>query len=337
MFLNIEQAEEEFQNLLYRVEPKSVAEFLSWINESFVVSDGKHVRKLLDSGNIEFDGRSEPTSECDVLLRKIAVDIRSELPTTALLPSETVCWPQSGLDSDCSRDITVHVDAFLYDDDDVDELVDQGALSREYCAKCGCREIMPLTFISHSLSIDQLRFAFTVLVPLSEHMKGTLIVDVGSRLGAVLYAVYSYSGLVNAIGIEMNEDFCKLQKRVIEINGMEANIKVINDDVRKQAEVVSTADVIVLHNVFSFFLPLADQTECWEFLRKSTRPGTAVISNPAIEAITEHLILSFSISDWLEKIETGYLVAQYAGVNQDLFNDCVKLTLYKVKYRDEAP
>ncbi|VIO88805.1 Uncharacterized protein BM_BM1950 [Brugia malayi] len=168
-------------------------------------------------------------------------------------------------------------------------------------------------------------------------MKGTLIVDVGSRLGAVLYAVYSYSsGLVNAIGIEMNEDFCKLQKRVIENNGMEANVKVINDDVRKQAKVVSAADVIVLHNVFSFFLPLADQTECWEFLRKSTRPGTAVISNPAIEAITEHLILSFSISDWLEKIETGYLVAQYAGVNQDLFNDCVKLTLYKVKHRDEA-
>lgn len=43
MFLNIEQAEEEFQNLLYRVEPKSVAEFLSWINESFVVSDGKRM------------------------------------------------------------------------------------------------------------------------------------------------------------------------------------------------------------------------------------------------------------------------------------------------------
>lgn len=41
MFLSIEQAEEEFQSLLYRVEPRSVAEFLNWINESFVVSDGK--------------------------------------------------------------------------------------------------------------------------------------------------------------------------------------------------------------------------------------------------------------------------------------------------------
>ncbi|CAG9533217.1 unnamed protein product [Cercopithifilaria johnstoni] len=332
MFLDIEQAEEEFQNLLYRVEPKSVAEFLNWINESFVVSDGKcHP----NNGNIEFEGRSESTSECDVLLRKIAMDIRSELPTTAILPSETVCWPQIGLDSDCARDTTVHVDAFLYDDDDVDELVDQGTLSREYCAQCGCREIMPLTFISHSLSIDQLRYAFTVLVPLSEDMKGTLIVDVGSRLGVVLYAAYSYSsGLVNAIGIEMNKDFCELQKKIIEINGMDANIKVINDDVRKQAEVVGTADVIVLHNVFSFFLPLADQIECWEFLRKSVRPGAAIIANPAIEAVTDHLVLSFCISDWLEKIETGHLAARYAGVNRDLFSDCVKLTLYKVKHRD---
>ncbi|VDK64204.1 unnamed protein product [Onchocerca ochengi] len=332
MFLNIKQAEQEFQNLLYRVEPKSVAEFLSWINESFVVSDGKHHQS---SGNIEFDERSESTSECDILLRKIAMDIKNELPTTAILPSETMCWPQSGLDSDCNRDTTVHVDAFLYDDDDVDELVDQGKLSREYCAQCGCREIMPLTFISHSLSIDQLRYAFTVLVPLSKDMKGTLIVDVGSRLGSVLYAVYSYSsGLVNAIGIEMNEDFCKLQKKVIEINGMEANVKVINDDVRKQAEVISVADIVVLHNVFSFFLSLTDQTECWEFLRKFIRPGTAIISNPSIEAVTDHLILSFRISDWLEKIETSHLAARHAGTNQDLFNDCVKLTLYKVKHQD---
>uniref|UniRef100_A0A915PGS9 Methyltransferase type 11 domain-containing protein n=1 Tax=Setaria digitata TaxID=48799 RepID=A0A915PGS9_9BILA len=315
MFLNIEQAEQEFQNLLYRVEPKSVAEFLSWISESFVVSDGKHLGK---NGNIEFDGRSEPTSECDVLLRKIAMDIRNELPTTAVLPSETMCWPESGLDSDCCRDTTVHVDAFLYDDDDVDELVDEGALSREYCAQCGSREIMPLTFISHSLSIAQLRYAFTVLVPLSEDMKGTLIVDVGSRLGAVLYAAYSYSnGLVNAVGIEMNKDFCMLQNKIIETNGMDRNIKIINDDVRKQTEVVSAADIVVLHNVFSFFLSLTDQTECWEFLRRSIRPGAAVISNPAIEAI-----------------ETSHLAARYAGINQDLFDDCVKLTLYKVKHPD---
>uniref|UniRef100_A0A1I8ER06 Uncharacterized protein n=1 Tax=Wuchereria bancrofti TaxID=6293 RepID=A0A1I8ER06_WUCBA len=121
---------------------------------------------------------------------------------------------------------------FLYDDDDVDELVDQGALSREYCAKCVIQKFFSNVYI---------------------------------RLKTYIYTFSS--GMVNAIGIEMNEDFCKLQKRVIEINGMKANIK----------------------------------TVFWEFLCKSIRPGTAIISNLATEAVTDHLIFSFSISDWLEK------------------------------------
>uniref|UniRef100_A0AAF5Q7P1 Uncharacterized protein n=1 Tax=Wuchereria bancrofti TaxID=6293 RepID=A0AAF5Q7P1_WUCBA len=136
----------------------------------------------------------------------------------------------------------------------ISDWLEKGALSREYCAKCGCKEIMPLTFISHSLSIDQ--------VPHTPHTY------LGTCIGHI-------SGMVNAIGIEMNEDFCKLQKRVIEINGMKANIK----------------------------------TVFWEFLCKSIRPGTAIISNLATEAVTDHLIFSFSISDWLEKIETGHLAA----------------------------
>lgn len=32
--------------------------------------------------------------------------------------------------------------------------------------------------------------------------------------------------MVNAIGIEMNKDFCELQKKVIEINEMDRNVKV---------------------------------------------------------------------------------------------------------------
>ncbi|KAM3728476.1 putative cation-transporting ATPase 13A5 [Dirofilaria immitis] len=34
------------------------------------------------------------------------------------------------------------------------------------------------------------------------------------------------------------------------------------------------------------------------------------------------------------EIETSHLAARHAGINQDLFNDCVKLTLYKVKHQD---
>lgn len=81
----------------------------------------------------------------------------------------------------------VHVDGFLYTEDDVDELCDSGKLSRNYCLKCGSKETRPLNFISHSASVVQLQFLFQVL--LKDKIQNKVVLDVGSRLGAVLYAV----------------------------------------------------------------------------------------------------------------------------------------------------
>lgn len=39
---------------------------------------------------------------------------------------------------------TLHVDAFLYDEEHIDELEDQGLLARNYCRDCGSRKIEPL-------------------------------------------------------------------------------------------------------------------------------------------------------------------------------------------------
>lgn len=49
----------------------------------------------------------------------------------------------------------VHVDCFLYDEDDIEDLVEQGKLTRTYCLDCGSKNTKPLTFISHSLAPAQ--------------------------------------------------------------------------------------------------------------------------------------------------------------------------------------
>lgn len=49
---------------------------------------------------------------------------------------------------------TLHVDSFLYPDDSViDEYCDQGLLARDYCAKCGGREIAPLSMLGTSRAL----------------------------------------------------------------------------------------------------------------------------------------------------------------------------------------
>jgi hypothetical protein len=51
-----------------------------------------------------------------------------------------------------------------------------------------------LNFISHSASVVQLQFLFQVLLK-GERSKGKVVLDVGSRLGAVLYAVSFFFSL----------------------------------------------------------------------------------------------------------------------------------------------
>lgn len=39
---------------------------------------------------------------------------------------------------------TVHVDAFLYDEDFIDSLCEEGKMSRNYCTVCGSYQTAPL-------------------------------------------------------------------------------------------------------------------------------------------------------------------------------------------------
>uniref|UniRef100_A0A914UZD9 Methyltransferase domain-containing protein n=1 Tax=Plectus sambesii TaxID=2011161 RepID=A0A914UZD9_9BILA len=168
-----------------------------------------------------------------------------QLPVTAILDSERTLWPEYGLESDCRPETTVHVDAFLYDEDEVDELVDQGALSRNYCRMCGSHATAPLTFISHSLGIDQLRFLFTAVLP-SGTLRDKVLVDVGSRLGAVLYAAQLFSpGATKLVGIELNPDLCRLQTETATNFGISDKLLVICDDARNRPAELAAADVIV--------------------------------------------------------------------------------------------
>lgn len=83
-------------------------------------------------------------------------------------------------------------------------MVEKGELSREYCTECGSRKTLPLSaksphifiislhalisdFLSHSMSEAQLDFVFDEMLP--KKLKDMTLVDVGSRLGAVLYYV----------------------------------------------------------------------------------------------------------------------------------------------------
>ncbi|CAH2328367.1 Hypothetical predicted protein [Pelobates cultripes] len=121
-------------------------------------------------------------SNNDVILRSISEDLRSSLPVHAMVSSES----QAIQTIQNLKQPTLHVDAFLYDDETVDTLCNEGKMSRNYCLSCGSRHTAPIDFLSHSFSLLELKFLFQHVLP---DLTGKTLIDVGSRLGAVLYAV----------------------------------------------------------------------------------------------------------------------------------------------------
>ena len=62
------------------------------------------------------------------------------------------------------------MDGFLYDDDTIDELCDQGKMSRNYCKQCGSHQVAPLsksTLSSQHLNVFLLFYIMYVCVCVS--------------------------------------------------------------------------------------------------------------------------------------------------------------------------
>lgn len=117
-------------------------------------------------------------------MKNIAEDLRNCLPLETMLSSERLALQKIQQ----RPEPTVHVDAFLYDEDFIDSLCEEGKMSRNYCMVCGSHQTAPLGFISHSFSLMELKFIYHHVLP---DLSGKLLVDVGSRLGTVLYGVKS--------------------------------------------------------------------------------------------------------------------------------------------------
>ena len=113
---------------------------------------------------------------------------------------------------------------------------------------CGSKNTEEITFVTHSCSKNALEQIFMSLLPsLNE---SHVVLDVGSRLGAVLYGAYVFSEAGKIFGIEINRELCDLQKYVIEKFGLNNRIAVINAEMTTCSDVFKSADVIILNNVF---------------------------------------------------------------------------------------
>lgn len=269
---------------------------------SFMMSVKYHIQgyfpSLNNGENIKHDEKHN--EDAADILSEIAADLRTRVPMEAQLKSEKIVFPETGQNADCDPRTTVHVDAFLYDDRLVDELCDEGKLPKSYCLSCGSRNTKPLTFISHSASQENLAYVFKTLLP---GLKGKHVLDVGSRLGAVLYAAALYSQASQITGVEINEEWASISSSVVQKYNMQSKVKVLAGDIRLYPDVVASADVVILNNVFEFFAPPEIQQQLWLILRRLIKPGTLVLTCPSLQVSLSQLNTDINLAQWVQPIQ----------------------------------
>ena len=141
-------------------------------------------------------------------------------------------------------------------------------------------------FISHSLPRDVTRWLVSAVLP---NLKDKVLVDVGSRLGPILWFGYLFSHAKQLIGIELNKTFSALSQQIVTDFNFADRVKIINDNILNQAEVLGSGDVVILNNVFEWFTSQEELRNMWAFIVKSiTKKGTVIITSPSIEESLAH-------------------------------------------------
>jgi len=270
--------------------------------KDFMMSTKCHIEDYFAS----LDGNENIDRICYIkaanTLSEIADDLRSQVPLEAQLKSERIIFPKSGQNADCDPKTTVHVDAFLYDDRLVDELCDEGKLPKSYCLTCGSRNTKSLTFISHSASQENLAFIFKRMLP---NLKGKHVLDVGSRIGAVLYAAALFSHAEQITGVELNKDWASISEATVKKYNLQSRVKVLAGDIRCYPHVVTSADVVILNNVFEFFAPPKIQHQLWLNLRKLIKPGTLLLTCPSLDVSLSQLDTGIDLAQWVQPVKSN--------------------------------
>jgi len=280
----------------------------------------------------------------------------------ALAPGEDISIPEwSGSFADHCPGNTVHVDGFLYDEDDVDRLVDQGKLARNRCNQCQSLDVKPLNFISHSASLHQLRYLMEV--PLKSYLStpNSCILDVGSRLGSVLYAAHLYTPATNIIGVEMNDYFYKLQSTIVKDQELNDRITLFNADITSHVGVrilngesgLPRPGIVMLNNVFQFFVGKDEEItsskrkntgqiggrervqQIWMILRHVINvPGTIIVSMPSLEEQFEDAGVDIDIPAWVKEIQQDEEAidefGEAYGLEDWMVDDLKGIWMYKV-------
>lgn len=136
----------------------------------------------------------------------------------------------------------------------------------------------------------------------------------------MLYGAYLFSSAGKILGIEINKELCDLQRKVIQSFGFNDRISIIHSEMTRCSDIFESADIVILNNVFEWFVTAENQTFMWQFLSSSIKVGAFLVTMPSLEKATKNTPQAATLHHWVrplnysrpEKVES-------LGDNDDIY------------------
>ena len=77
-------------------------------------------------------------------------------------------------------------------------------------------------------------------------------------------------------------------------------MQVHQGDILNYPQLVSSADVVIMNNVFEFFAPPPVQRELWMTIRRWIKPGALLLTCPTLEESIANLSTGIELEKWVE-------------------------------------
>ena len=153
---SFEEGKSEFLQLVSSLKSEDDSlKFLEWLKDE-ALEELRFKLQILDSENLLVSRRQ---------LTEVAMFSRTLQPNfDGIFSTENLQVPQNS-EEGLNFTNTVHVDAFLYDEADVEELTGEGKIPTHFCKQCNSKNVCEIEMITHSAARDDLEYIFQALLP----------------------------------------------------------------------------------------------------------------------------------------------------------------------------
>ena len=125
----------------------------------------------------------------------------------------------------------------------------------------------------------------------------------------------------------MNEELCKLQKNIVKKYKLQKRIEIVHNKIQNVPDVVTSANVIIINNAFEMYISEDEQIDTWQLLKKNTKKGTIMVTNPPLEVTFKNLKIEIVLEDWVKPYKLNEDVDDSMNLDKFLYSD---IALYQV-------